>query len=76
MSKPNIIYYFSNKEEIFITLLNQHIDKWLAPLREIDPEGKPLEQILNYVRRKLQMSEDMPKESRLFANEIVQARLA
>jgi len=36
MSKPNIIYYFPNKEAIFITLLDQHIDKWLAPLREID----------------------------------------
>ena len=72
MSKPNIIYYFPNKEAIFITLLDQHMDKWLAPLREIDPDGEPLEQILNYVRRKLQMSHDMPRESRLFANEILQ----
>lgn len=72
LSKPNLIYYFPNKEAVFVTLLNQLMDKWLAPLREIDPEGEPLEQILNYVRRKVEMSRDMPRESRLFANEIVQ----
>ena len=72
MSKPNLIYYFPNKEEIFLTLLGQLMDRWLAPLREIDPEGDPLEEILTYVRRKLQMSRDMPRESRLFANEVVQ----
>lgn len=72
MSKPNVIYYFASKEEIFVTLLNQTMARWLAPLREIDPEGEPLDEILTYVRRKLAMSHDMPRESRLFANEIVQ----
>jgi TetR/AcrR family transcriptional regulator len=72
MSKPNLIYYFANKETVFVTLLNQHVDAWLAPLREIDQDGAPLDEILTYVRRKVQMSRDMPRESRLFANEIVQ----
>ena len=72
MSKPNLIYYFPSKEEIFVTLLNRHMDQWLAPLREIEIDGDPLEQILRYVRRKVEMSRDMPRESRLFANEIVQ----
>jgi len=71
MSKPNLIYYFPNKEEIFLTLLNQLMDRWLAPLREIDPDGDPLDEMLTYVRRKVQMSRDMPRESRLFANEIM-----
>lgn len=72
MSKPNLIYYFPSKEEIFVTLLNRHMDQWLAPLREIEIDGDPLEQILRYVRRKVEMSRDMPRESRLFSNEIVQ----
>lgn len=72
MSKPNMIYYFPSKEAIFVTLLKQHMDAWLAPLRDIDPDGEPLVQIRAYVRRKVQMSRDMPRESRLFANEIVQ----
>lgn len=72
MSKPNMIYYFPNKDEIFLTLLNQLMDRWLAPLHEIDPEGEPLSEILTYVRRKVQMSREMPRESRLFALEVVQ----
>ena len=72
MSKPNLIYYFPNKDAIFIAVLNQHMDKWLAPLREIDPDGKPLDEILKYVRSKVRISREMPRESRLFANEIVQ----
>ena len=71
MSKPNLIYYFPTKEAIFITLLNQLIDVWLAPLAAIDPQGDPLEEICTYIRRKVQMSRDHPRESRLFAHEIV-----
>lgn len=72
LSKPNILYYFDGKEDIHVTLLNQLMDAWLAPLREVDREGEPLEEILRYVRRKLEMSRDLPRESRLFANEILQ----
>jgi len=72
LSKPNLLYYFPSKDAIFTALLSELLDTWLAPLREIDPDGDPMEEILAYVARKLQMSQDMPRESRLFANEIVQ----
>jgi len=72
LSKPNILYYFEGKEDIHVTLLNQLMDAWLAPLREVDRDGDPLQEILRYVRRKLEMSLEFPRESRLFANEILQ----
>jgi len=72
LSKPNILYYFSGKEDIHVTLLSGLMDAWLEPLRAIDPEGDPLEEILGYVRRKMEMSREFPRESRLFANEILQ----
>lgn len=72
LSKPNILYYFSGKEEIHVTLLNALMDTWLDPLRKIDPDGDPLEELLQYVHRKLEMSREFPRESRLFANEIIQ----
>ena len=72
LSKPNILYYFSGKEEIHVTLLNRLMETWLDPLAEMDPDGDPLEELLAYVRRKLQMSRDFPRESRLFANELLQ----
>ena len=72
LSKPNLLYYFPSKEAIHSALLSGLLDTWLAPLRAMDPDGDPLSEILAYVRRKLQMSRDYPRESRLFANEIVQ----
>ena len=72
LSKPNLLYYFPSKEAIHVTLLSQLMDTWLDPLREMDTAGEPMEELRAYVRRKLQMSRDFPRESRLFANEIVQ----
>ncbi|MGI3168189.1 TetR family transcriptional regulator C-terminal domain-containing protein [Pseudooceanicola sp. C21-150M6] len=72
LSKPNLLYYFPSKEAIHNDLLNDLLDTWLDPMRQIDPDGPPLEELLTYVRRKLAMSRDMPQESRLFANEILQ----
>ena len=72
LSKPNLLYYFASKEAIHVELLSGLMDTWLDPLREIDPEGEPEAEIMAYVRRKLQMARDYPRESRLFANEILQ----
>ena len=72
LSKPNLLYYFPSKEAIHTHLLENLLDTWLDPLRQINPDGDPLDEILTYVRRKLTMSRDMPRESRLFAYEIIQ----
>lgn len=72
MHKPNLIYYFDSKEAIHLALLNTLMDEWLAPLQAMDPQGEPLEELLAYIRRKMEMSRTYPRESRLFANEIVQ----
>ena len=72
LSKPNLLYYFRSKDAIYVALLTGLMDEWLAPLRAVDAAGDPLEEILSYVRRKLQMSRDFPQESRLFANEMIQ----
>lgn len=72
MSKPNLLYYFRNKEDIHATLIARLLDTWLAPLREMDPEGDPMSEIRSYIRRKIEMARDFPRESRLFANEMLQ----
>lgn len=72
LSKPNLLYYFPSKEAIHVTLLTQLMTTWLDPLRDLDPEGEPVEELLRYVHRKLEMSRVFPRESRLFADEIVQ----
>jgi TetR/AcrR family transcriptional regulator len=72
LSKPNLLYYFDSKEAIHTELLDSLMDTWLDPLRDLDPDGDPKAQLLQYLRRKLEMSRDLPRESRLFANEILQ----
>lgn len=72
LSKPNLLYYYPSKEAIHVTLLSRLMDTWLDPLREMDAQGDPVEEILGYVRRKVELSRDYPRESRLFAQEIIQ----
>ncbi|WP_282025341.1 TetR family transcriptional regulator C-terminal domain-containing protein [Limimaricola cinnabarinus] len=72
LSKPNLLYYFRSKEALHLAILENLMELWLAPLRALDPEGEPRAQIMGYVRRKLEMSRNHARESRLFANEILQ----
>ena len=72
MSKPNLLYYFRRKEDVHEELLRRLLETWLAPLREMHPDGDPMTEICGYIRRKLEMARDFPRESRLFANEILQ----
>jgi TetR/AcrR family transcriptional regulator len=72
MSKPNLLYYFSRKEDIHTTLIARLMDTWLDPLKTLNPQGEPVAEICAYIRRKLEMSRNFPRESRLFANEILQ----
>jgi len=72
LSKPNLLYYFDSKEDIHRALLTELLDTWIEPLRRLDPAGEPRAEILAYVSRKLTMSREYPRESRLFAGEILQ----
>ncbi len=72
LSKPNILYYFDGKEAIHAELLARLMKTWLEPLEQMNGNGNPVDEICAYVARKLKMSRDYPRESRLFANEILQ----
>lgn len=71
MSKPNLIYYFASKEDLYVSLLEDTLDQWLAPLADLDPDGDPIAEIGRYITAKVAMSRARPKASRLFANEIL-----
>ncbi|MCB9992533.1 MAG: TetR family transcriptional regulator C-terminal domain-containing protein [Hyphomicrobiaceae bacterium] len=71
MSKPNLLYYFPNKEAIHHQLMERLLDTWLQPLEHMNPLGDPIAEITAYVQRKLEMARDYPRESRIFANEIL-----
>ncbi len=71
MSKPNLLYYFPRKEDIYVTVLEKTLEDWLAPFRDIDPHGDPVEELRKYAISKMRMSESEPASSQLFANEIL-----
>jgi TetR/AcrR family transcriptional regulator len=71
MSKPNLLYYFRRKDDIYRAVLEKTLAEWLEPLKGLDPEGEPLAEIARYIRAKMAMSRDNPKASRLFANEML-----
>jgi TetR/AcrR family transcriptional regulator len=71
LSKPNLLYYFPSKDAIYLAVLEDTLEEWLRPLRELDPAGDPIAEIGRYIAAKLEMSQIRPAASRLFASEIL-----
>lgn len=72
VSKTNLLYYFSNKEQLYLDVINRLLEVWLSPLQAFSVEQEPIEAIANYIKVKLELSRDNPAESRLFCMEVVQ----
>lgn len=72
VSKTNLLYYFPSKEALYIAVLQQILDIWLAPLKAFREELTPLLAIQQYIRLKLEVSRDYPQASRLFCLEMLQ----
>lgn len=71
MSKPNLLYYFRRKEDIYVAVLEKILADWLAPFESLDEAGEPIAEITRYIAAKMDLSRRNPDASRLFANEIL-----
>lgn len=71
ISTSHLLYYFPNKEAIRRALLERTLQLWMSPLGLMNPNGDPIEEICLYIRRKLEISRNFPKESKLFAHEML-----
>ncbi|RMX04932.1 HTH-type transcriptional regulator RutR [Corticibacter populi] len=72
VSKTNLLYYFSNKEDLYVKVLHEHLTWWLVPLEGFSDEQDPQQVVGDYIRRKLEASRDQPQASRLFCLEMIQ----
>lgn len=72
VSKTNLLYYFPSKEALYIAVLQDLLDIWLAPLRAFRADLEPLSAIGNYISLKMAVSRDHPQASRLFCLEMLQ----
>jgi len=71
MSKPNVLYYFASKEDLYTALLKRRVANCFAPLEALRPDGDPLEELRGYIRRKMEIARKYPRESKLYANELL-----
>jgi len=72
LSKPNLLYYFRTKEDLYTAVLRRTLDMWLEPLQRLDALSDPRTALSDYIARKLHYSRNHPTASRLFAMEILQ----
>lgn len=72
ISKTNLFYYFKSKEALYLTILENTLNDWLAPIAGFDEVDDPKVALENYIRLKLELSRDQPQASRLFCLEIIQ----
>ena len=72
MHKSNIFYYYENKEALYVEVLTTVMQKWLAPLQDLEPDLEPAEAITQYLMQKIEVSRTQHKASKLFALEIIQ----
>jgi TetR/AcrR family transcriptional regulator len=72
MSKPNLLYYYRRKHDIYLAVLNRTLEMWLDPLEKIDVNGDPETEIAEYIQDKVEYSKLYPEASRLFIGEILQ----
>lgn len=71
VTKPNIYYYFRNKEALYRKLLSSILAVWAESLRVLEPDKTPEECFRLYLRRKMEFSRSKPQLSRIFATEII-----
>ena len=71
VSKTNLLYYYPSKEALYVAVLRQILDIWLAPLKAFREDFAPLAAIEEYIRLKLEVSRDYPQASRLFCMEML-----
>jgi AcrR family transcriptional regulator len=71
VTKPNIYYYYRNKEALYRKLLQSILAVWAESLNVIEAD-KPVEECLrHYLAKKMAFSRSKPLLSRIFANEII-----
>jgi TetR/AcrR family transcriptional regulator len=71
LSKPNVLYYFKGKEDIYTTLLQRTAERWMDAFFAISASGDPMTVLETYVAAKMDLSFDFPLPSRLFAMEVM-----
>ena len=72
LPKSNVLYYFSNKKRMYSAMFDDILLRWNKVFSEIKPDDDPATALETFIRTKVNMSQQYPLASRLFAMEIIQ----
>lgn len=68
--KPNVYYYFGNKEELYRRVIENICSIWLHAADSFDASDDPETAIRRYVAAKMDLARERPNGSRLWAIEM------
>lgn len=72
LPKPNIVYYFHSKENLYKQVLNTIADGWNDLFDKATPEDDPAIVLDSLIRTKLRQSFEHSRSSKIFAQEVIQ----
>ncbi len=71
LPKANILYYFKSKKGLYLSLLEEILNLWNQGFSDDALDHNPAKVIETYVRGKMSYSRTHPKESKIFALELI-----
>jgi len=71
LTKPQLHYYITGKEELYEELLMQCLHDWKVTFAFDGPADEPATVLAGYVRKKLAHAFDAPEISRIFTREVL-----
>lgn len=72
LPKANVLYYFKNKEKLYLAVLEHILETWDEGIGDINPEDGPEMAIRKFIGAKVRMSFQYPEASKIYAMEIIQ----
>lgn len=72
LPKPNIVYYFHSKANLYKQVLNNIADGWNDLFDKATAEDDPAIVLDSFIRTKLRQSFENGRSSRIFAQEVIQ----
>ncbi|MEL0638740.1 MULTISPECIES: TetR/AcrR family transcriptional regulator [Marinomonas] len=71
LPKPNIVYYFQSKANLYKHVLNQILADWNDLFNQATVDDDPAIILDGFIREKLELSFTNPRSSRIFAMEVI-----
>jgi TetR/AcrR family transcriptional regulator len=71
VSRQNMLYYYSNKQDLYAAVLDDVLASWLAHMEDMARSIDPATAVSRYVRAKLRFSKERPFGSAVFTREVM-----